>query len=169
MTHVRQRHRHPHERDRRMLHGNRCVQHVHLDACARPPRPADAVRARRYHLRTLRVVLHRGEICELLERIADDPAVLRDERDARRQEVANPDRLVLEFGDCGKGRAPAHQLRRQPRLGHQRRLDLIVHLPSHGRREKNPGHAQSENGRGERGEKELRLEGRPDPRHRYGS
>ena len=51
MADVGQRHGDADERDRRMPHRHRRVQHVHLDAGARASRPADAVRRARRRLR----------------------------------------------------------------------------------------------------------------------
>ena len=83
MADVGQRHGDADERDDRMFYRNRRVQHVHLHAGARASRPAEAARPRFHDLGTLGVVLHRRQIRQLLERIADDPSILGDEGDTR--------------------------------------------------------------------------------------
>ena len=83
---VGERQRHAHERDRRMMHRHRDVQHVDLQRVAVAPRAAEAARPRLDDLRPRGVIFHRRQAGERLRRIADDDAVRPDEGDARAEQ-----------------------------------------------------------------------------------
>jgi len=157
IPHVGERQRDAHERNRRVLHRNRDVQHVHLQRRAVAAGAAEAGRARVEDFRTPRVVLHRRDSLERLERIADDRAVGRNEGRPRADQLADAVGLVVELRHRRERRPPRDEFGGQPRLRHERALDAPVDLPPHRRREERAGDGERQYRGRQGGDEELRL------------
>ncbi len=151
----------------RVVHRHGDVQHVGLSRLAVAPRDADASRSRLSDLRPGRVVLQPGQRSAAHRRIADDGAIAGDERHARRQRLADPDRLVFDRPGRDVALVGREHVRHQMRFRDQRLLDAPVGLIGQGERQQRGHEQQGRRGDAEDGGEDLpaKPEGhRPTPR-----
>ena len=134
---------------------NRRVERVVLGRRAVTPNQHLAVAARSFgDLGSLRVILHRCQICAVPRRIADDFPILCDEGDPHADQCAEPIRFIVELGHRYGAPLP-EQFGSHAGLGGKCVLDALDGQLLQAGVEENGGGDRRDGANGEGGEKEL--------------